>query len=195
MSELRQTIATNIKILRLQSGMTQAEYAQKLNYTDKSVSKWERGDGLPDIIVLKQIADMHGVSVDWLLSENGAAPEETPKPPRLMNRTQKIIVLLSIIGTYFVAVLAFVIGWIVNTTLWNVFVFCIPVCFILLIVFNSIWGRHWITFYYISCLIWTLILSIYVAALPKNLWLIFIVGIPLQLATVAAYGFIPRKKK
>lgn len=193
MTELRLTIANNIKHLRCQSGLTQAELAQKLNYSDKSVSKWERAEGLPDIVVLKQIADMHGVSVDWLLCDHGDVPEERIPKERKMTKIQKIIVMLSILGAFFVALVAFFIGWIGHYTIWGVFIYCIPISFILLIVFNSIWGRHWITFYYISGLIWSVLLSIYIATYSMNLWLIFVIGIPLELATILSFRMIPRK--
>ena len=73
---LKQIIAQNIVFLRKQAGMTQLDLAEKLNYSDKAVSKWERGDSVPDIAVLKDIADLFGVTVDYLLKEDHAAEEE-----------------------------------------------------------------------------------------------------------------------
>ena len=70
MQDLKQLIGKNITKLRTSSKLTQAEFAEQLNYTDKAVSKWERGESLPDIVILKQIADMFGVKVDYLLSEH-----------------------------------------------------------------------------------------------------------------------------
>ena len=67
--ELKLVIAKNIAALRTARGMTQIELAEKLNYSDKAVSKWERGESIPDVLVLKQIADMHGVTVDYLLTD------------------------------------------------------------------------------------------------------------------------------
>ncbi|MBP5780548.1 MAG: helix-turn-helix transcriptional regulator, partial [Clostridia bacterium] len=69
MEEYKQIISNNISHLRRSKGMTQAELAEKLNYTDKAISKWERGESIPDAIVLKQIADMFGVSVDYLFTK------------------------------------------------------------------------------------------------------------------------------
>lgn len=76
MNELKVTIANNIANLRKLNGITQSDLAQKLNYSDKAVSKWERGESLPDICVLKQIADIFGVTVDYLLDEHA---EKTKK--------------------------------------------------------------------------------------------------------------------
>jgi len=74
MENLKSIIAKNIVLLRTGAHLTQAELAERLNYSDKAVSKWERGESLPDITVIKAIADMFGVTVDWLLRENGEQP-------------------------------------------------------------------------------------------------------------------------
>ena len=70
MSDLKQIVANNIIKLRKEKKLTQAEFANKLNYSDKAVSKWERAESTPDIIVLKQISDLFGISVDYLLNEH-----------------------------------------------------------------------------------------------------------------------------
>ena len=68
MEDLKKIIARNIVDLRRANNMTQLELAEKLNYTDKAVSKWERGESLPDISVLKTIADLFGVKIDYLVT-------------------------------------------------------------------------------------------------------------------------------
>jgi len=71
MENLRLIIARNITELRREAGLTQLELAEKLNYSDKAVSKWERAESVPDIAVLKAVADLFGVTVDELISEKG----------------------------------------------------------------------------------------------------------------------------
>ena len=61
MEDLREIIAKNIADLRREQNLTQAELAARLNYSDKAVSKWERGESMPDITVLKEIADLFSV--------------------------------------------------------------------------------------------------------------------------------------
>jgi len=68
MDELKIVFASNLIKLRTRAGMTQAELGEKLHYSDKSVSKWERGESVPDAYVLKCIAELFGVSVDYLIS-------------------------------------------------------------------------------------------------------------------------------
>ena len=69
MQELKFIIAKNIQKLRQEKGMTQLELAEKLNYSDKSISKWERGESLPDVVVLKAVADLFEVTLDYLVEE------------------------------------------------------------------------------------------------------------------------------
>ncbi len=79
-AEIRKTVAGNIAKYRKQMGMTQIDLSEKINYSDKSISKWERGDGIPDVPTLVQLAETFGVSVDSLthpFSATPAAPEES----------------------------------------------------------------------------------------------------------------------
>lgn len=80
-SVMKSIFAQRLSELRREHGMTQLELAEKLSFSNKAVSKWERGESLPDILVLKSIADLFGVTVDDLISEElrPAAPgKETP---------------------------------------------------------------------------------------------------------------------
>jgi len=72
MDELRGIIAANIQALRLRSGMTQQELGVKLNYTDKAVSKWERGESAPDVSVLLKLARLFEVTLDYLVTDHNS---------------------------------------------------------------------------------------------------------------------------
>ena len=87
MEPIKSTIAKNIVRLRQASGMTQAELAAKLNYSDKAVSKWERGESLPDVAVLAQIADLFQVSMDWLVRGDSIGAEPAVKQRSRINHT------------------------------------------------------------------------------------------------------------
>lgn len=67
--KVKKTIAENIVRYRRECNLTQAELAEKIHYSDKSVSKWERADGVPDIFVLVMLAELFGVTVNDLLTE------------------------------------------------------------------------------------------------------------------------------
>jgi transcriptional regulator with XRE-family HTH domain len=109
MEDLKQVIAQNIIELRKSMQLTQAELAEKLNYTDKAVSKWERAESIPDIIILKQIADLFGVSVDYLLEAEHKEEEfKTPYSDKYKNRNRFIITLLATMLVWLIATTVFV---------------------------------------------------------------------------------------
>ena len=72
--ELKLVIAKNIAALRTAGGMTQIELAEKLNYSDKAVSKWERGESVPDVLTLMHLADQFGITVNDLVCDPNALP-------------------------------------------------------------------------------------------------------------------------
>lgn len=184
--EIRQNIAVNISAMRNAAGLTQAQFAEKLNYTDKAISKWERGESVPDIAVLWQIADMFGVTVDWLICNHNAA-ESTPdaEAVRAGRRNRLLISLLSSVGVWFVATIVFIVLQSIGAELvWMPFMWAIPATCIDLLVFNAIWGRYKLNFLFISLIIWTLIGATYITIANWSLWYIFVFGIPLQIATI-----------
>ena len=72
----KKTIGSFISVLRRANGMTQAELAEKLFVSDKTVSRWERDESTPDLTLLPIIADLFGITVDELLrgQRNSATP-------------------------------------------------------------------------------------------------------------------------
>ena len=185
-TEIRQNIAVNISAMRNAAGLTQAQFAEKLNYTDKAISKWERGESVPDIAVLWQIADMFGVTVDWLISDHGKT-EVTPdaEAVRAGQRNRLLISLLSSVGVWFIATIVFIVLQTLGADrVWLPFLWAIPATCIDLLVFNAIWGKYKINFLFISLIIWTIIGSTYITIADWSLWYIFIFGAPLQVATI-----------
>ena len=184
--EIRQNIATNISAMRNAAGMTQAQFAEKLNYTDKAISKWERGESVPDIAVLWQIADMFGVTVDWLISDHGST-EATPdaEAVRAGKQNRLLISLLSSVGVWFIATIVFIVLQSIGADrVWLPFMWAVPATCIDLLVFNAIWGKYKLNFLFISLIIWTLIGATFVTIANPALWYIFIFGVPLQVATI-----------
>ncbi len=176
---LRKTVAKNIAAYRKAHHDTQLDLATKLNYSDKSVSQWERGESLPDVYILSQIADLYGVSVSALIGE--IQPPKESKPHYHM-----FILLLSLALTMAVATLLFSMFMIckVPYPAWMFFVYALPVCSIICIVFTSLWwGILW-QGVSVSALIWTLGLSLYLSFELENVSLIFLVCAALQVLTV-----------
>lgn len=186
MQDLRKIIAKNICALRTDMNMTQLQLAEVLNYSDKAVSKWERGEAIPDVVVLKQIADYFGVSIDYLLEDNhGDNIHPTKELMSLKHRNRVLITIMSVAGAWLIATIVFAI--LVSTSpaspAWLAYIFAMPASAIIWLVFNCIWGRRRLNFFIVSLLIWTLILSIYLTAYISagaNIWTLFVVGIPIQ---------------
>ena len=186
MQDLKQLIGKNITKLRTSSKLTQAEFAEQLNYTDKAVSKWERGESLPDIVILKQIADMFGVKVDYLLSEH--FDDEKPivgAEKKIRDRNHFIIALMAIVIVWFLAVFVYFLADSVSGIyLWQAYLVAVPVSAIVALVFNSIWGKASVNYIIISVLMWSVLITAYVLLLKYNIWTIFLLGIPGQTSVV-----------
>ena len=95
-AELRPIVARNIAACRKQAGMTQAELAEKLNYSDKTISKWERAEGLPDLVVSQNIAELFGVPLDALLRDDTPKPVDDARSARQLNARRRMILLMSV---------------------------------------------------------------------------------------------------
>ncbi|MBQ3527353.1 MAG: helix-turn-helix transcriptional regulator [Clostridia bacterium] len=182
MDELKRIVAKNIAELRRDSGLTQLQLAEKLNYSDKAVSKWESGASIPDVAVLLSIANLFGVTVDYLLSEDHKIPVKEIVNGTMKGRRNLVITLLSVALVWLIATAVFVVLAILSFTdiAWLSFIYAIPTSAVVLVVFNSIWGKKRHNYVYISILMWSTLLSVYLSLLPLNLWLIFLIGIPGQ---------------
>ena len=189
MEEIKQIIAKNISELRVDRKMTQLELAEKLNYSDKAVSKWERGESIPDVITLKTIADMFGVTVDYLLCEH--AEDEKPPVTKNTKKNHVLITLISVVAVWLLGTCAYSFVWIFEKHLWMAFVVCIPVSSIVLLVFNSIWGRRIWNMYIISTLVWSIFLTVFLGVTvytKYNIWMIFLIGVPAQIVISLCFG-------
>ena len=200
MQDVRKNIAENIALLRTEAGMTQASLAEILNYTDKAVSKWERGEAVPDIVTIKQIADYFGVSVDYLLRRDHK--EDLKEREQLMaakKKNRRLITLICGLSVFVLATVAFAILILASVTApppWICFVYAVPVSSIVVLVLNSVWGARWLNFIIVSVLVWSVLSSVYFTLLTVisfNMWEIFIVGASAQLVILFIPGIKPVK--
>jgi len=195
MEELKNIIADNLISLRKANKLTQLELAEKLNYSDKAISKWERGESLPDIIILKQLADMYGVGVDYILNEHNEDEKTKYRIPKPELNNKLIITILGCLFVWLLATILYINFKIMfDKYYWMIWIWALPVTSVVLIVFSSIWGKKSMIIASVSLLIWTLILGTYLQLLEYNLWSLFLLGAPAQLAT-ALCGKIKRNRK
>ncbi len=194
MDDLKKIIAANIASLRRHHGVTQLELAERLNYSDKAVAKWERGESYPDVATLKEIADMFSVTVDYLLqAEHKQEKIRRREYSRRQKRNRLLISAISCVLVWLVATAVFV-NLDLLTSLsgnWLAFIYAIPVTAILLLIFNSVWGRAKWNFLIVSLLMWSVLLSLcltFLQTLQLNLWLLFLIGIPGQVIIILWAG-------
>lgn len=185
---LRAAIARNIAFYRRQQGQTQAELAEQLNYSDKSVSKWERGEGVPDIYILARLAEMYGVTVNDLVCLE--PPQPRRRPPYLL------ITLLSLGLVWLVAAVAFFACLLLCPglpRLYMCFIYALPVCAIVLVVFSTLWGNRWLQGGAVSLLLWTLALCVHLTVRQPGVQFIYIIAGVLQALTVLWFLLKARK--
>lgn len=198
--EIKQNIAKNISELRKANKLTQLELSEKLNYSDKAISRWERGDTLPDIDTLCKICELFGVNFEYLISSDPQPlPEKKLSLQAKANRVEVgnrlTITLLAISVVWFLATFIYVYSDIIfNRNAWQVFIYAIPASALVAQVFNTFWGARKYAIYILSVFLWTLLVSIYIAMLQYNIWLVFLLGIPLQVCIILWGRLKPKNK-
>lgn len=189
-ADLSAVTAKNIASLRTARKMTQLELGEALSYSDKAISKWERGESIPDAYVLCTLSRLFDVSVDWILTPH---EEEAPPPPSATRtRRRAAITLLSFFGLYAAVTVAFVVLALLGVFLWQLFVYALPAGVIVLLVFNSLWGHRGTNFLLAGILLAALLLAVYIALLPQNLWMLFLLAAPGELLVWLSH-FLRRK--
>ena len=192
MDDLKQIVSKNILHLRTNNKMTQFELGEALSYSDKAVSKWERGEAIPDAYVLKKLSALFNVSVDYLLEKH---EEDEIKAVKRYRFDRRIISLISFIGTWTLAIILFAILWILGSPQWLVFIYALPISLIEMIALTSVWSKSKTKVYFISLLVWSVIAAIYLTFINYNWWLLFVIGLPAQIIVLLSFKIriIPKK--
>ena len=201
---MKKIIAKNLVTLRKQAHLTQAELAEKLNYSDKNVSKWERAEGVPDVLVLHQLAELYGVTVNDFLTEHTEEPPKKPEKTKSFWAKRWLVTLLSAGLVFLVATIITVI-WLLADPYTSfpiakyTYLTAVPVALIVVLVFSCIWGKLWQRCLVVSALIWTLcaLTQVLLDIALSNAWLTYLVGAVLQVLVVLWYvlAFLRKKKK
>lgn len=189
MENLEQIVAQNLTELRKSKKWTQAELAEKIGYSDKSVSKWERGEALPDLKVLAQMAELFGVTLDFFTTENAAAEKAKFEGPKNGLGFRIGVELLAVCAVWLVAISFFIF----STSIlhlkdgWLALIWAVPASAFIMTFFSIRWKFRVQIIVFESVLCWTLLASIFLLMLVQyhsNLWYLFLIGIPLQGAVI-----------
>jgi len=195
MSEINEIVINNLIKLRKSAKLTQVELAEKIGYSDKSISRWENGDVVPDITTLDKIAKLYGVPISVLFEEEIDVKKEQQKHDKITNKL--VIALLCVISVWIIATAIYTsLNTFFNQTPWEVFVFAVPCSALLGIIFTAIWGTKKWLFFWISFFSWSLITYFFLQFLDYTMWLLFVLGVPVQIAIILVYNLhAPKKRK
>lgn len=209
--KLKSQIGSNIAMYRKRAGLTQAGLAAKLNYSDKAISKWERGDSIPDVITLLQLAEQFEVSIHDLLADPNALPSDTDpgKLEKAMSQVseralkrkpnKKVILALSSTLVWFVALLFFVlISSFDIPNSWIAFIYALPINAIVLLSLLCAWRDFRWNRLLISTIVWGFLVSIFISILlffSFNMWKMFLLGIPGEIATTLWFRLFSTSKE
>ena len=206
-------IGANIAAYRKNAGLTQAGLAEKLNYSDKAVSKWERGESIPDVLTLMALADQFSITVNDLIADPNALPTDsdsrlekamTQVSEKALKRkaNKNVILALSTTLVWFVALLVFVVMSsldFLEAYSWLIFLFAVPANAIVMLSLRSAWHDFRWNKFYISTIVWGFIVAIHVSLLVVfryNFWKLYLLGIPGQIAIFLWFRlFRPAKEK
>ena len=192
MKEIKDIISNNLISLRKKNNLTQNELAAKLSYSDNMVSRWERGEITPSIETLQKISEFYSVPLSSLLEEHSV--EEKNKDEKINNMKKFSIVLMLMTTVWFAITITFVYAnAVLHQNLWILFVLGFPLSCAVLLLFNGSWNKYIYRFVVLTVLIWSLLTFFYLYFLEYNLFLIYLVGIPVELSLVI-WAFIKPKK-
>ena len=196
MEDVRKNISTNIARLRKEKKWTQAELAEHLNYSDKAISKWERGESVPDVDSLFELSKIFEVQVDYFFyhqhQEQFLLPTNTRKIRNLL------LLILLCVAAFTLSTAIFVFGCYRDGNVgenakiyWVSFVWAVPVCALLCSIYFS---RHFTNdprafLISLSIVLWGILAGIFLNMLIYDLlfWMVFLFGIPIQAALIIAH--------
>ena len=187
MDERKATIASNLIRLRLAAGMTQAEVGEKLNYSDKTISKWERGEVTTDVFVLMEIAALFDVSVDYLLKPHAEIEPIVYNKPQEPHYNTRAITAIAVLGVWTLAFLVFLVLWWSGYVMWLLPVFAVPVSLVVLLVLQSVFHKGHGNRYIIAAIAVSLVTALYLTFLQNNPWQIFLLLIPISAIVFLAF--------
>lgn len=189
MEDLRKIIGNNLSELRKRRGLTQLELAEKFNYTDRAVSKWENGDTLPDVEILYNLCEFYGVTLDYLTLEHTNYYVKRNDELQLWNKIAITCLVAMIV--WGLATIIFVISLLRrHTPLWQSFVVAVPITALLTLYFNRVYFKNKLTRIICwSVFTWSLIASAYLIIMDHQFWPLFLLGIPAQASILIYFLF------
>lgn len=197
MKDLNRIVANNLIKFRVISGLTQKQLSQKIHYSDKTISKWERGDALPDLAVLVKLSEIYSVNINSFLNEN-TEDQNIELPNNYYKKKHLLISALSAGLVWFFATIAFVVMFMTKSTenfAWLTYVCAVPVSAIVLLIFSEIWGNNILNIIFSSIIIWGTIVFVCLLNSIDKIWVLCSIGAILEILVVIWFIFKQKFKK
>lgn len=198
MKDINYIVAANITALRQAKGLTQLELANKLNYSDKAVSKWERGASLPSLNVLVEIADLFCVPLDYLVRTHGQNESVPSVPKKPLKYRPSIIIAASMLLVWLIALFVFLVLHFNGPApfQWMTFVYAVPISLIVWLILNCVWFDTLYNYFIVSLLMWSALVCSHLTVLMFgiNVSLIYVLGAPAQII-ILLWPFIKKREK
>ena len=192
MKDIKEIISNNLINLRKSHNLTQNELAEKLSYSDNMVSRWERAEITPSIETLQKISEFYKIPLTSLLEETSC--KKKTQNEKIQNIKKFSIILLLVTAAWFILAIMFVYAnAVMHKNAWLLFVLGVPISCAILLLFNGTWNKYIYRFVVLSVLTWSILAFFYLYFLKYNIFLIFIIGIPIELSLVI-WAFIKPKK-
>ena len=182
LNELKLITAANLIRLRTGQGLTQAELGAKLNYSDKTISKWERGEAIPDAFVLVQLAEIFGVSVNDLLSsqDRWEPPVDPVAADNARSYSVNVIIAIVLISVFTAALTVFVTLWLLEIIEWRVFLVALSVELLVFLILDCVFKHARHLPYILGAFVLSLFLLVYVFLPLDKPWQLFLLAVPAE---------------
>ena len=192
MDNINSVIAKNLITLRKKSNLTQLQLAEKLNYSDKAISKWERGDAVPSINVLMTLAEFYDVKIQDIVYEN-----KVIEPRKSKIRLRTILALMSSMLVWLIATIAFVVLTYIQDVehAWYSFIIALPVFIAVVTIFAFAWKSNLFSSIFASCFVWSTILMVSLLLNTYEIWMVYLIGLPMQIIIILAALFVYFKNR
>ena len=189
MEDIKSNVAKNITELRILNNMTQMELGEKLNYSDKTISNWERAESSPDLSALVEMADLFGVTLDYLVKSENIEEAVVERKTKEASFNRRAVSYIAEGGGWIVAIFAFIVTTLITNQMtfqWLYFVYALPVVLIVKLIFNSIWFNPRHNYLIISALMWSIFVAIHITFLyfKVNVSLIYLLGVAGQIVII-----------
>ena len=195
LNELKLISASNIIKLRTEKGLTQAELGAMLNYSDKTISKWERGEAIPDAYVLTQMAELFGVSVDFILSSHDKWEKPKENEAEEVHYSVERIIAIAVIGTLTAFLIAFVTLWLMGIVEWRLFLFALSAAILVYMILICVFRRTRHLQYVIALFVASLFVIVYFTLPKANPWQLFLILVPAEVIVFLACNIRVRKRR